>query len=66
MRMPSAHAAGEVAAYQVKMEVAIPFYNESIAVLKRPKPIYHSLSKRIGLAWEVFTGKSDVLRWIKQ
>lgn len=49
MRMPSAHAADEVATYQVKMEVAIPFYNESIAVLKDLNRSITVYRKELGL-----------------
>lgn len=66
MRMPSAHAADEVATYKAFIEIKVPFYNEMVPVLKRPVPVYCSFSKRVSMALEVFTGKSDVLRWIQQ
>lgn len=66
MKSPGIHCADEVATYSVQTEVRVPFTNEKVWVLSRPVATHYGFLHRLALAWEVFTGKSDVLRWIRQ
>ncbi len=66
MRMPSAHCADEVKTYEAYTEVTVSFSPDPVFVLSRPVPFCGGIRRRFKLAWMVFTGKADVLRWIQQ